>query len=138
MDESIVITNDMQQLRKLTTFVGDIMKKVNISQTVMAQLKLALEETVVNVISYAYPAGVKGDITTEVKYDGKKITFVITDEGVAFDPTQAAKVDTSLSAADRPIGGLGILLVRELMDTVNYERNDGKNVLTLKKKLQVY
>lgn len=138
LDESIVITNDIQQLRKLTTFVGDIMKKVNISQTVMAQLKLALEETVVNVISYAYPAGVKGNITTQVKYDGKKITFVITDEGVAFDPTQAAKVDTSLSAADRPIGGLGILLVRELMDTVNYERNDGKNVLTLKKKLQVY
>jgi sigma-B regulation protein RsbU (phosphoserine phosphatase) len=54
---------------------------------------------------------------------------------VAFDPTEKEKADTTLSAEDRPIGGMGILLVRELMDSINYERTDGKNVLTLKKKI---
>jgi anti-sigma regulatory factor (Ser/Thr protein kinase) len=55
---------------------------------------------------------------------------------VPFDPTAKEKVDTSLPAEDRQIGGLGILLVRELMDSINYERTDGKNVLTLIKRLK--
>jgi len=59
---------------------------------------------------------------------------IVIDSGVAFDPTAKEKADTSLSAEDRQIGGLGILLVRELMDAINYERNNGKNVLTLIKK----
>jgi sigma-B regulation protein RsbU (phosphoserine phosphatase) len=59
---------------------------------------------------------------------------IIIDSGIAFDPTEKEKADTSLSAEDRQIGGLGILLVRELMDTINYERINGQNVLTLIKK----
>ena len=65
--------------------------------------------------------------------DSKTLLFIITDNGVAFDPTEKSPADTSLSATDRPIGGLGILLVSQLMDSVNYERIQGKNVLTLKK-----
>ena len=63
--------------------------------------------------------------------DGRTLRFQIIDSGVAFDPTLKEKADTTLTAEDRQIGGLGILLVRELMDSVNYERTDGKNVLTL-------
>ena len=79
---------------------------------------------------------IEGDITIDAKYDGQLIKFVISDSGVAFDPTEAANADTTLSAEDRPIGGLGILLVRKLMDIINYERMDGKNVLTLKKTIK--
>jgi anti-sigma regulatory factor (Ser/Thr protein kinase) len=61
------------------------------------------------------------------------LKFVITDEGKAFDPTQHGDVDTTLSAEDRPIGGLGIMLVQQLMDSINYEYINNKNVLTLKK-----
>ena len=61
------------------------------------------------------------------------LKFKITDSGVSFAPTDAPDVDTSLSAEERRIGGLGIFLVRQLMDTINYERIDGKNVLTLTK-----
>ena len=57
------------------------------------------------------------------------------DSGVPFDPTAKEKADTTLPAEERQIGGLGILLVRELMDSINYERNQGKNVLTLVKKI---
>lgn len=137
LDENLVITNDIQELEKLKTFIISSLEKINVSSTVVAQLRLALEETVVNVINYAYPNNMKGDIRVNMKYDGKSIKVVIADEGVAFDPTQAAQVDTTLSAKDRPIGGLGILLVRELMDTVNYERINDKNVLTLKKNVEI-
>ena len=61
--------------------------------------------------------------------------FTITDSGMPFDPTTKEDADTTLSAEDRPIGGLGIYLVRQLMDSMNYERINGKNVLTLRKKL---
>ena len=68
--------------------------------------------------------------------DGETLRCHIIDSGVPFDPTAKEKADTSLSAEERQIGGLGILLVRELMDTINYERINGQNVLTLIKKLK--
>jgi sigma-B regulation protein RsbU (phosphoserine phosphatase) len=80
--------------------------------------------------------GTEGDITINMLFDGHTLHFQIIDEGVAFDPTSKQKADTTLSAEDRQIGGLGILLLRELMDSINYERTDGKNVLTLIKKLK--
>jgi sigma-B regulation protein RsbU (phosphoserine phosphatase) len=63
------------------------------------------------------------------------LKFVISDSGKYFDPTNVATADTTLSAEERSIGGLGIYLVRQLMDSVNYERIGGFNVLTLRKKL---
>ena len=96
-------------------------------------MKLAVEEAVVNVINYAYPAGETGDISIEATATAMALKFKITDSGVSFAPTDAPDVDTSLSAEERRIGGLGIFLVRQLMDTINYERIDGKNVLTLTK-----
>ena len=60
--------------------------------------------------------------------------FIISDNGVAFDPTAKAEVDTTLSAEERQIGGLGIHLVRHIMDNVEYERKDGRNILRLSKK----
>jgi len=99
------------------------------------KIQLAVEEAVVNVIDYAYPTGVIGEITLKVFADGQWMSFVIIDSGVAFDPTERKKADITLSAEDRPIGGLGILLLRELMDSINYERTGGKNILTLKKQI---
>ena len=65
----------------------------------------------------------------------KELCFVIRDKGKPFDPTAQDEADTTLSLEERPIGGLGIYLVRQLMDSINYERIDGQNVLTLRKKL---
>ena len=103
------------------------------SESDTSSMKLAVEEAVVNVINYAYPAGEIGDINIEATATAMALKFKITDSGVSFAPTDAPDVDTSLSAEERRIGGLGIFLVRQLMDTINYERIDGKNVLTLTK-----
>ena len=113
-----------------------MLAKLSVDQSLSRQLRLAVEEAVVNVIDYAYPAGQEGDIEIQMKSDGKTLKTIIIDSGVAFDPTAKEKADTSLSAEDRQIGGLGILLVRELMGTINYERENGKNILTLIKILK--
>jgi anti-sigma regulatory factor (Ser/Thr protein kinase) len=68
--------------------------------------------------------------------DDEWLSFVISDSGMPFDPTAAELADITLTASERPIGGLGIFLVRQLMDFVGYERKDGKNILTVKKKLE--
>ena len=98
-------------------------------------LRLALEETVVNVINYAYPAGESGTVTVYADSDRKEVRFTVVDSGVPFDPTAVLYADTTLDAQNRPIGGLGIHLTRKLMDSVSYRWNDRKNILTLTKKI---
>ena len=63
------------------------------------------------------------------------LSFVISDSGVPFDPTAVPRADTSLGAEERPVGGLGIYLVRSIMDSVHYERAEGKNILSMTKNL---
>ena len=131
--ETLIITNDVKEVSKLSTFLKSITEKLKIEVSLARQLRLAVEEAVVNVIDYAYPIGEDGEIEVKIMSDGKSMKTIISDSGVAFDPTAKEDVDTSLSAEDRQIGGLGILLVRELMDTINYERVDGRNIVTLTK-----
>jgi len=135
LDEQITLPNDVKEVTKLSTFIKDVMSRLNIGKPLAPKLRLALEEAVVNVMEYAYPAGIEGDVTIRATYDGERLQLVISDSGIAFNPTEAADADTTLSAEERPVGGLGILLMRELMDTINYERIDGHNVLTLTKRI---
>ena len=135
LDEQLKTINDVHQVPEVNKFVTSVGQRLNLEPSLVSQLMLAVEEAVVNVMNYAYPIGTQGDITIEAKATGQWLKFIISDEGKAFDPTQGGNADTSLSAEDRPIGGLGILLVRSLMDSINYEYNGSKNVLTLMKVL---
>lgn len=122
--KTLVIKNNVSEVSGLSAFMKPYPREV----------RLAVEEAVVNVIDYAYPEGVEGDIEIKLMTDGNSFRVQIIDSGIPFDPTAQVRADTSLSAEERQIGGLGILLVRELMDSINYERIDGKNILTLSKK----
>ena len=102
---------------------------------VTMQVKVAVEEAVVNVMKYAYPPEHRGDVTIEAASNDVRLKFTIIDNGKPFDPTVQSEVDTSLSAKERKIGGLGIHIMRQNMDSINYERMDNLNVLTLRKKL---
>ena len=134
LSESIMLSNSVGEVKDLNKFVKDVLNRLNIETNLVRKLQLAVEEAVVNVISYAYPEGTTGNIQVSATADSETLRFIITDSGSPFDPTVAAKADTNLSIEERPIGGLGILLLRELMDTINYERVDGNNILTLSKK----
>lgn len=134
MQHSITLTNDIQQVPQLAEFVDMVCEEVGMDMAVAIQMNLAMEEAVVNVMTYAYPAGTIGNVNIEAQANDERLKFTIIDSGIPFDPTTKDEVDTTLSAEERPIGGLGIHLVRQLMDSINYERIDGKNVLTLRKK----
>ena len=135
LQQSITLTNDLNSLPKLNEFVNGIAEKLSIDPSQEMKMNLALEEAVVNVIDYAYPEGTQGDINIEAKANDLRLKFIITDKGTPFDPTAQKEMDTTLSAEERPIGGLGIHLVRQIMDSINYERVDDTNVLTLRKNL---
>ena len=131
----LVLPNDVQEVPKLAGFIDEFCETCGIDMSTTMSLNLAIEEAVVNVMDYAYPNGGKGDVYIEAECDNDVMTFIIRDNGIPFDPTKASEVDTTLSAEERPIGGLGIHLVRTIMDTEEYNYTDGQNVLTLKKKL---
>jgi sigma-B regulation protein RsbU (phosphoserine phosphatase) len=133
---TLTLTNDLKDVPRLATFVEEICEALSFDDMVTMQMNLAIEEAVVNVMDYAYPEGVKGYVDIEAWADEQWLTFVITDSGKPFDPTTKGEVDITLSAEERDIGGLGIYLVRQIMDSIGYEYKDGHNVLTLKKKVK--
>ena len=136
LSQSIVIKNRVSEMKRCSEFIKTVTEQLGIEPTLAGKLRLAVEEAVVNVIDYAYPMEINGKIEIGIQSDGETLRVIIRDSGVAFDPTAKEKTDVSLSAEERPIGGLGILLVRELMDSINYERINGENILTLTKKIK--
>lgn len=132
---SITLNNDINEMPQLTAFVEETFRRSNLDEPLAMQINLAIEEAVVNVMKYAYPAGTPGQVYIESQVQDDMLRFVISDSGVPFDPTARAAVDTDRGTMERGIGGLGIHLVRQIMDQVKYERQGDKNVLTLVKKL---
>lgn len=135
MEKSIVLANEISEISRLGDFIEDIGNEFSLAPDVIFNLNLVLEEAVVNIINYAYPKEEHEFIYLSAKMHEGSIVIVLTDTGKEFDPTMAPEADVTLSADDRQIGGLGIFLIRQIMNEVRYERIDGKNVLTLEKKL---
>ena len=131
--ESLSLVNKESEVTRLGAFTKDFLAPLGLDNKLAAGMRLALEEAVVNVINYAYPVGDVGEVLINADTNGHEVRFTITDSGYPFDPTTVLEPDTTLDAQSRPIGGLGILLSRKLMDSVSYTRIDGKNVLSLTK-----
>jgi len=136
MQKRIVLPNDTQEVPRLNAFVEEVCEALGFEEMVAMQIKVAVEEAVVNVMKYAYPPGQRGDVTVEAASNDVRLKFTIIDSGQPFDPTVQAEVDTTLPAKDRQIGGLGIHIMRQNMDSINYERIDNLNVLTLRKRVK--
>ena len=132
--ENLTINNKVSEISKLNAFVMSATTTLNMEKSLANQIKLAVEEAVTNVIDYAYPNGTEGYIDITIEADESRIRFILSDSGAEFDPTGVSKADTTLTVDERPIGGLGVFLVRNLMDSINYERVDGKNVLRMEKR----
>ena len=131
----LTLPNDIDTIPQLNEFIDGFCEEQGIDMDVCMSLNLAIEEAVVNVMNYAYPNGTTGYVDIEAEADESAVTFTISDNGTPFNPTEKADVDITLSAEERPVGGLGIHLVRTIMDMVSYEYADHKNILTLKKNL---
>lgn len=135
--EHLTISNEIQELSQLPDFLENFCSHIPVSPMLVLSLNLALEEAMVNCVNYAYPAGATGQIALSISWDEAQheLRCILSDAGIPFDPTTAATPDTTLSPEDRPIGGLGILLVRQLMDSVSYQRSGQHNILTMCKKI---
>ena len=102
---------------------------------VRRSLNVALDDLLANAVSHAQTGGDPCSVTVEVELDHERVTVILTDDGPPFDPFGQSAPDTTLSVEERPLGGLGIHLVGQLMDQVNYQRRDGHNVVVLVKEL---
>ena len=131
----LILHNDIRQISQLANFIQTLSEEKHLDPSLAMSLNLALEEAVSNVIMYAYPKDSDGLVEIEAILKDNLLEFFISDNGQPFDPTEAPQADVTLSAEERPIGGLGIYLVRSIMDSVSYERADGKNILHLTKQI---
>ena len=135
MELTLALKNNIDEINRLHTFIEEVGEAFELPMKVVLNLNLVLEEAVTNVIMYAYPQEQNEHIYLTAKKQDDRLVFVLTDSGIAFDPTQTPDADITLSANERQIGGLGIFLIRKIMNEVKYERIDDKNVLTLEKEL---
>jgi len=131
----IALENQVGQISRLAGFIDEVAQDAKLDSSLAASLNLALEEAVTNVVLYAYPKGTQGTVDITSMLEEGTLTFTISDGGTPFDPTAAPEPDINASVEDRPIGGLGIYLVRNIMDSVRYEYKEGKNILSMTKTL---
>ena len=133
MEKEIRISNQLNEIAGLAIFIEELGEELSISAETTMNINLALEEAIANIIMYAYPPQEQHDIILKVTVTENQLIFLLTDNGLSFDPTQVEEVDISLSIEERPIGGLGIFLIRSIMNEVSYQRLDGENHLIMKK-----
>lgn len=116
-------------------FLESELEKHECNMKTSTALAIAIEELFVNVASYSYPDST-GNATLKLDFVGDDAIMILVDSGIPFDPVAKADPDITLSAEERQIGGLGILMVKKTMDDMQYERKDDQNILTMKKRIK--
>ncbi len=125
-----------ENLDKVKEFVNKKLELVNCPMESLMQIDLAVEELFVNIANYAFEKMIgMATVLVEMLSDPERIEITLMDNGVPYDPLSHEDPDLDLPAIEREIGGLGIFIVKESMDHVSYEYRDGKNILTIQKKL---
>ena len=136
--KTITVPAVTEQLDVVLDFIQRELEQIDCPMKICNQIAIAAEEIFVNIANYAYRPDV-GDATIrcQVRTSGQpQVTIEFLDSGKPYDPLKNADPDTTLSAEERDIGGLGIFMVKRLMDEVKYEYKDGKNILTIEKILE--
>lgn len=132
----ITVPAILENVDKIQAFVESELENNGCPMKVIIQISIAVEEIYVNIARYAYTPEIgNATVRCEVEREPLQITIQILDSGKPFNPLEKEDADTTLSAEERDIGGLGILMVKKSMDQVEYEYKNGKNILTIHKKL---
>ena len=134
--KELTIAATVENIAAVTDFVNEQLEELDCPMKVQMQIDIAIDELFGNIAQYAYGPEV-GSATIRVEAAEEPLAVVITfiDGGVPYDPLKAASPDITLSAEERQMGGLGIYMVKKTMDEITYEYKDGKNILSIKKKL---
>jgi serine/threonine-protein kinase RsbW len=133
---SVTLANDQSEVEKLGRLVEAFGEVHSLSPQSIFSVNLALDEVVTNIIRYAYnDNGLLHPIVVRLTFEDGVLAAQVEDDGRAFNPLEAPAPDIDASIEERPVGGLGIHLVRSMMDSVEYRRDDGRNVFIMKKRL---
>lgn len=130
----INLTNSLSELQKVSQQLDEFGARQRLGPKILHDLKLALEEIITNIISYGYTDDREHDIRVRLKVQPQEVTVEVEDEGEAFNPLEAPVPDVTRPLEERSAGGLGIHLVRTLMDGLGYTRQGNKNLLIMTKK----
>ena len=134
--KKITTEASIENVNIVTEFVDEHLESMDCPMKAMMQINIAIDELFSNIAFYAYRPD-KGPVTVSVEVVENPAAVIITfiDQGIPYDPLATKDPDTSLSADERNIGGLGIFLVKKSMDDITYEYKDGKNILKIKKNM---
>lgn len=123
--------DDISKIAEIPVILENLSNELKLSSELIFNINLAIEEAMVNVFRYAYPDNAKKEVSMQIKLHENQLYFILTDSGVEFDPTKEGDVDITLPAEERNIGGLGIFLIKNIMNNVSYQRIDDRNILTM-------
>ena len=137
--DGITLPAMIESCAVVTAFIDRELDKIDCPTKAKMQINIAMDEIITNIASYAYAGtGEDGSMTVRFAYDpaADTVEITFTDRGKPFDPLSTADPDVNAPAEERQIGGLGIFLVKKTMDGVDYRREEGQNVLTIRKRLR--
>ncbi len=131
-EQEITVAATTEQIPVISDFVESLMSVAGFDSRKVMEVLLVMEEAFTNIAKYAYP-GRAGTIHIIARMSGDRLELIIEDDGNPFDPTTHIMAPSQADTKDRPVGGLGIHLIRCFVDRMSFEFRDGKNILTLVK-----
>ena len=135
--KELTIAATVENIESVTDFVNEQLEALDCPMKAQMQIDIAIDEIFSNIAHYAYnPEIGQATVRVEVPEDPLSVMITFIDNGVPYDPLAKADPDTTLSAEERDIGGLGIYMVKKSMDEIAYEYRNGQNILKIKKNLQ--
>ena len=135
MRRQIELHPDLSELNQLAAQAEDFAEGAGLDTALAFQLNLVLDELVTNAINYGFADRTEGYIHIDIERDGSGLSVSMRDNGAPFDPLQIPPPDRESSLEERPVGGLGLHFVRELMDHIEYRHEAGENRLSMRKAL---
>ena len=134
--KELTIAAKVENIEVVTDFVNQQLEALDCPMTAQMQIDIAIDELFGNIAHYAYnPEIGKATVRVEVIEDPLAVTITFIDNGVPYDPLAKADPDTTLSAEERDIGGLGIYMVKKTMDEITYDYQNGQNILRIRKNI---
>jgi serine/threonine-protein kinase RsbW len=132
---SLMLSNHLSELKKMSEAVSAWCRGNNISSAAEFHVNLALDEIISNVIRYGWKDSCEHQFSVRLSLLNDEVTVEVEDDATPFNPLEAPVPDLNQPLDERPVGGLGIHLVRQVMDGLEYQRIEGKNLLVMKKKV---
>jgi len=130
--DKLIVESTKDNLNEVLSFIDAKLEAIQCPMKAQMKIDVAVEEIFINIASYAYGNEVgNAEIILDINDSNTKATITFVDEGIPYNPLEKDDPDTTLSADERQIGGLGIFIVKKSMDSVEYKNQEGKNILTI-------